>query len=604
MAADNLERIAALVDRLGPLAGKARGMRIEAAELNALVEVLQGLLQVERAQEQTAQSQLEERFALKSHEHLGEVSLAWLDADLQARTGGSDSSLSTRSALADVSSRIASLNTEVARLSTLLDSQSKLLDRSQVDELDRSRKLAQFDERFASVENLRTLVSTLSNEVTGVKSNVTTVLELRQSLRDAAGNPIDVNKMRQELSEVQTLRENLKGVDGGLLRLRDVEIKLHDLSDAIGAGGPAGLDTRIAGVVATAEARLNAKVDERAAGLKADQEAALSASEERLRAQLTSGIDASRASLEQSLGQQSAAAEGRLSTQLDAKLAQSVGDAETRTLAATTSLVESKFALVPEQVRTATTAAVNDARNGLREELRVSLTEALEPKIATLDTRLTGRADAVDSKVAALEGSIPDIVGRQVTAAGQELETRLNSNLENRVEQARNRLKDELTVILRQSVVDDLSNLDTRIASTVDDRLSGLDARVDTAVTNATRNLPQDVSAEVGRQIAAADVAGQIRGASDALAQQLRDEQTQALAGAQAQNSAAVNSAVGLLRSEIAAARTESANALDSRLNAQGIALRKEFSTSIASLRGSLRPDVFSSVIVTPVVHQ
>ena len=605
MAADNLERIAALIDRLGPLTGKTRGMRIEAGEWNSLVEILQGLLQVERAQEQMAQSQLEERFALKAHDHLGEVSAAWLDADLQARSGGADSSVSTRAALADISSRIAGLNTEVGRITALLDSHGKLIDRSQIEELDRARRLKQFDDRFAGVENLRTLVSTLSNEVTGVKSNVDTVLELRQSLRDAAGDPLDVNKMRQELTDVQSLRDNLKGVDGELLRLRDVEIKLRELSDSIGVGPAGGLEARIGAVVAGAEQRLNARVDERAAGLKVDLDTGLSASEERMRGQLTAGLDSSRTSLEQSLTQQVGAAEGRLTTTFDTKLSQSSADTDARTLAAATSLVEAKFALVPDQVRTITTALVNDARNGLREELRVSLTAVLDSKFTAFDTQFSGRADAVDVKVTGIEASIPGIVGAQLNTFGQEMETRLSTNLATSVEQARLQLKDELTGVVRGSVVDSLSNLDARIATTVDDRLSGFDTRIDHAVTVATANLSQDVTAEVTRQVAAADVAGQISVANATLAQELRAEQTRAIATVQAQNSSAVANAVGLLRSEISAVRTETSGLLDTRLNAERSALRSEFSTNLANLRGSMKPDVFTSPLVfTPIVHQ
>jgi uncharacterized small protein (DUF1192 family) len=604
MAADNLERIAALIDRLGPLAGKSRGMRIEADEWNALVEILQGLLQVERVQEQTNASHLEERFALKSHEHLGEVSAAWLDADLQAKLGGGDGSVSTRSALAEISSRIASLNTEVGRLTALLDSHGKLIDRSQVEELDRSRKLKQFDDRFAGVENLRTLVSTLSNDVTGVKSNVDTVLQLRESLRDVTGAPIDVSKMRQELTDVQTLRENLKGVDGQLLRLRDVEIKLREISDSVGVGGAGGLDARIGAIVAGTEQRLNTRVDERAAGLKSELDATVVASENRLKGQLASSVDSSNSTLQQSVIVQVEAAEGRITTLTGSRIAQSSADTEGRALAATTSLVESKFALVPDQVRTIATGLVNEARNGLREDLRVSLTEFLNTRITDVDGRLSGRADAVDTKVAAIEASVPAIVDVQLNTFGRQMEARLDTNLAAGIERARIQLRDELGGVVRGSVIDSLGNLDSRIVATVDDRLSGLDARIGQAVTVATSNLSQDVSTEVTRQLVTVDVAGQISAANTTLAQQLRAEQTQAIATAQVQNSAAVSNAVGLLRSEITAVRTETTGLLDTRLSAERNALRSEFSTNLTNLRGSLKPDAFASpFILTPVIR-
>ena len=49
--ASQLEKIAALVDRLEPLRAKRRGMPIEAEEWNALVDALQDVLEIDRAQE-------------------------------------------------------------------------------------------------------------------------------------------------------------------------------------------------------------------------------------------------------------------------------------------------------------------------------------------------------------------------------------------------------------------------------------------------------------------------------------------------------------------------------------------------------------------------
>ena len=85
---NQLERIAGLVERLGPIAKKQRGMRIEAEQWNALVDVLLGVLQVDRAQEESTQVSLEQRFATKVHEHLGRIGITWLDTDLQTRLGG------------------------------------------------------------------------------------------------------------------------------------------------------------------------------------------------------------------------------------------------------------------------------------------------------------------------------------------------------------------------------------------------------------------------------------------------------------------------------------------------------------------------------------
>jgi len=77
-ATNQLNRIALLVDKVTPVGNKQRGMRIEADDWNTLVDVALGILQLDRLQEQRSGNLLEERFALKDHEHLGEVSIAWL----------------------------------------------------------------------------------------------------------------------------------------------------------------------------------------------------------------------------------------------------------------------------------------------------------------------------------------------------------------------------------------------------------------------------------------------------------------------------------------------------------------------------------------------
>src|SRR6478736_4775376 len=93
-----LDRIAQLVDKITPVGNKQRGMRIESDDWNTLVDVALGILQLDRL--------LEQRFALKDHVHLGEVSIAWLDADLQSRLGGATAAVSTRQALADMDQKI------------------------------------------------------------------------------------------------------------------------------------------------------------------------------------------------------------------------------------------------------------------------------------------------------------------------------------------------------------------------------------------------------------------------------------------------------------------------------------------------------------------
>ena len=213
-----------------------------------------------RDREDSTQSSLAQSFAAIDHVHLGQIDITWLDADLQARLGGQQSqgSVLTRTALGEATQKITSLGTEVARLSTLAETHQLLLDRASVDAADRSKVLSQFDARFAGVENLRTLVGAVSNDVNGLRGNLDTVLQLRTSLSDANGNPIDVAQLKTQIGDLQTLRDNLKGVDGNLLRMRDIEVRLNEIGDAAGVGGAGGLDQRIATATGQLKEQLNA----------------------------------------------------------------------------------------------------------------------------------------------------------------------------------------------------------------------------------------------------------------------------------------------------------------------------------------------------------
>src|SRR3954447_7317946 len=89
-----LDRIGAITSALAPLAGKQRGMRIEADDWNALIAAVKGILEIDRAQEEGAKSALAEAYAPRAHEHLGTVSVAWLASDLQSRVGDASGGVS------------------------------------------------------------------------------------------------------------------------------------------------------------------------------------------------------------------------------------------------------------------------------------------------------------------------------------------------------------------------------------------------------------------------------------------------------------------------------------------------------------------------------
>ena len=81
---NQLAQIAALSDILTPLGGKVRGGRIEADDWNSIVTVLTGILGIDKNQEQVVSAGLEQNFAPKDHQHIGQVTIDWLDPSLKA----------------------------------------------------------------------------------------------------------------------------------------------------------------------------------------------------------------------------------------------------------------------------------------------------------------------------------------------------------------------------------------------------------------------------------------------------------------------------------------------------------------------------------------
>ena len=564
-----LERIATLVDKLNPVANKQRGMRIEAGEWNVLIDVLRGILQVDRTQEDSTQSSLAQSFAAIDHVHLGQIDITWLDADLQAQLGGQQSqgSVLTRTALGEATQKITSLGTEVARLSTLAETHQLLLDRASVDAADRSKVLSQFDARFAGVENLRTLVGAVSNDVNGLRGNLDTVLQLRTSLSDANGNPIDVAQLKTQIGDLQTLRDNLKGVDGNLLRMRDIEVRLNEIGDAAGVGGAGGLDQRIATATGQLKEQLNALQDERDGALQQALTDGITSSEGRLRNELNATVDARAQTLEQNLNTRIGDSETRTNASMDARIAKSAESVGKTANDNAVTLIDKRLAGVPEQVRATTAEMITALRTDLSTQISVNVNAALDTRFKGLQTQVDTRLVSIEGRVADFEKRIPSLVASGIDTLRADLANQISEQVKINTEALRGDLQNVISEQIKGNLAEVQTQLDTHISDSVNARLAGLDEIVAKSVATATRDLPQKIGAEVKTQIDALKLGDQIKSANAELTAQLRKEQALALSDQQATTSAAINSSVTLLRGEIGATRTELTNTINARNN-------------------------------------
>ena len=526
-------------------------MRIEAEQWNALIDVLSSVLEIDRAQDEDESALLDQRYARVDHQHLGQVSAAWLDADLQARTGNGGGSVSTRQALADMAQSVSSLRTEVARLTTLVQAQQATVDRSSADAIDRTRLLKTFDDRFAGVEDLRTLVTGVAQSQQKLQANVTTVLDLRKSLADASGNPIDVAGLVGKVNDLQSLQDSLTGIDGKPVRLRDLQLQIIKQGDAISAAGAGNLDQRLAVLSADLQAKAGADAQGRVDGLRTDLTAAQAASVASLGDKLESGLAAAREATLAASAASVAAAEARLNASLAAGIATAKVGLSADLQRGVSDAVTQRLANLGDLVAAAADARTPGIKADIQNQLQASLGAALKAGLADAETRIGARVDGLQTSLTAATQAIPGEVQAAVNDSATALGARLDAGVAAQVDKLRDALSASLDERVKAGVTAALGNVKSVVAASVADSLKDLDARIGTAVTGATRGLSDEVKIAVGEQIAAANISGQIAVASSGLATQLRSEIAASAATVQANNLAAINSSVTNLRTEL-----------------------------------------------------
>lgn len=509
---NQLERIADLVTRAGAISRKQRGMRIEAEEWNTLVDILLGVLQIERLQEDSRQTQLEQRFSPRDHEHLGEVTLAWLDPDLQSRLGSGSGTVSTRTALADIDRKLLEVQKQTEQLQTLVDAHQRTLDRSAVAEIDRSKTLRDFQTRFDGVANLSTLVGTLNADVGSLRKNVDTVLELRQSLRDATGAPIDVSGIRRDVQELLQIRDNFKGVDGRPLTMKDIELRLADVSSVAGIGRTS-LDQRFADFSAQLDTRFDSRtgtaVNQGLATLRSESTALAEALRAELKTSATSVASAATAEANRLIS----ANNDRQNAALESRLNASRIDITNAALEGARGIVTQQLAQVPELTRAAAQSAASEVGRGIANDLQAKFTTEIATQLKSSETRIDARITPIETALPELRSSLPGLIGTSVNSAVGTLQGTLTQQFNAQLTSTQQQIQTGVNAQVVAAVNSSLSTLDTRITNAVNAQIPALTTQVNNAVTTATRNVNEQVSAEVGRQITALNINEQVKSA-------------------------------------------------------------------------------------------
>ena len=546
-------QIAALSERVNALGGRARGMPLTADDWNAVVATLSAILKIDQEQDSDTGARLDEAYARIDHQHLGQVTLAWLDPDLQSQVAAGGDSVPTRQTIAVMQKTVDGLQTQVAELKALVEKQQAALDRASAADIDHTRNLQAFEGRFAGIEDLRTAVNSIVRDLGGIKKSVKTVLDLRGQLTNAAGAAIDISGLATRVTELQTLRDNLTGIDGKPLRLKDLQLQVQELSTKVPQGGAGGgdLSIRFNAFAADLQTRLSKDSEAQIGTLRAEIGAVQAGLIADVGARIDKGVTTSRLAAVDATTDLVKSTENRLSTNFANELA------ATRTTLTTTmkqravEAVAESLAGVDARIDSKIETRATGLKTQLAGEVQASLDTRLTQGLADATGRLEGKFAVVESRLNATAQAIPQQVQQGVAAVAAGLQTRLETQLSTRTTALQQSLATLVDQQVRTGVSAGLVDVRTAAAQTVTERLGDLDARISASVKSITRTLPDQVGAAIDTRLAQANIAGQIAAANNAVALQLRSEIDASAANVQRVNGAALNSAVVNLRTEL-----------------------------------------------------
>jgi len=548
---DRARQIAALTDKLKPLGGKSRGMPIEAADWNTVVAVLSDVLGIELAQETDSSALADSRYAPIQHQHLGQVTAAWLDTDLQQRTADGGGGVATRQVLADMQRQVTSLLTQVAQLTTLVQAQQASTDRTASNDIDRTRQLIAVDTRIAGLEGLNTTVAGIAHAQQALETNVNTVLDLRKALSDANGKPIDVAGLAKDVADLQGLRDSLTGADGKPLRLRDLQLQIIDLTNRLPQTAGNALEQRLATLGSDLQAHAAADAKTQIDGLRTEMTAANITLASGLTTKLEGEIATARDSVTASATGQIAAAEARLNTNLTNGITAAQAGLTTTLQANVNDAVTKGLANLNSQIATVVDSRVPGLRAQLQTDVQNAVTPVLQKSVADGLAAFGTRLTTVETGLSRLNGGLAAQIQAAVDTSVTTLQTNLAQQVTTQVKAAQDSLSATIDQKVSAGVTAGLANLPTLVTQTVNGSLSNLDARVSAAVTTATSGLAAQVSAAVDAKLAQVNIAGQIKAATDALTTQLHNDIATSAAKVQSDSTAALNASITSLRTEV-----------------------------------------------------
>jgi hypothetical protein len=590
MSDTTLSRIGELEQKLAPLGQKVSGMPVEAADWNALVATMIAVLGIDRLQEDSTRALLANNFAPKEHQHVGAVTIEWLDNDLRTRIGAGGTAVAMQRSIDLLQKQVETLTAEVNRLRTSHSVLQASVDTFSVNDVERAKSVRTLTESVGKLGELGTQVQGLGRDFTALQGTLNDVRDLRGKLLDETGKPIDFLGIRNDVRDLQALGENLKDTDGKPIRVRDLALQLREVKDVSGVGE--GLDVRFTKFAAETQVKINNTV---AAQVKGASDTLAAQQKEQIAAGVKSAVDAASSAQTSALDQRVAQAETRITASISTTLGKQLRDEQAPLFKA----MDDKLAQIEPRVAAAVNAAKPDIAASVEASVRPKITNDLQLVINRATTDLGTRATVTEAAVNDLKTKLPANVAAEVQAQTGALSQALGDQVKQQVDSARTSILGTIPAAVDRATTGALANLDQRIAAAVTTNVGDLPKRVRDEVVTQTKTLHTDIEHEVAGQLGAANIAGQVTNAAKSVSDQLTAAMTTRFTAERAQTVKDLTDAKSNLQRQIVAEAANEKNAAVTEARNLVEALRVDSKKNFDSINAKL---VTRSVVTTPVV--
>jgi chromosome segregation ATPase len=496
--ATDIDRIGALVTQLTPLGNVQRGELIKADDWNTLVNSVISIAQIVLSNEQN--------LVVPPHEHLEQVSLAWLTPSLRAQiqqgTLSDPASVATVNGLgrqiSDLSGRIDKVNAQVSDAMGRLSGLSTTV-------AQRTADVTHVQQTVQGLTDARQEIMDVRATLSSLQQNVQTAVQA-SALLTVNGQPVNLGDIEQRLAGVEALKANLTNADGTLLSATDLDNRLQILQTSSVTQDQ--LTTALQNVQPILSPdQMDAITQQVETGIRNDMQTLAT----QLTNDVTNKTTALLAGINDTVAKGIADALPGVQNSILGVIRPEIASDIQASADRTTTAFQSKLDAATTSLQASIANETANIDSALPGQITAAINAQVAPTLATLNTNLTNvtnRVTAVETRIATHETNIANLGVQlsqvsQTDAAGR---AQLQQSLNAQQQSTTTNLQNLSSQIAAQAQTDNAA-INAAVASAKTDILSEAQANATTIANSATAAIATTLRGEM-HQVAQDQVAG------------------------------------------------------------------------------------------------